>query len=143
MRRREVLTGAGALALAGCAQEQSSDAQVCGNESFNWKMVTTWPPNFPGMGTGVARMVKQIETASGGRLKIKVYAAGELVPAFEVFDTVSRWMLILVSGYEFIQQELMLHSKPLHRLIRWTLLVAQAPDPAVPAAAVHPRRRSR
>jgi TRAP-type mannitol/chloroaromatic compound transport system substrate-binding protein len=53
-------------------------------------MVTTWPPNFPGMGTGVARMVKQIETASRGHLNIHVYAANELVPAMEVFDSVSR-----------------------------------------------------
>jgi TRAP-type mannitol/chloroaromatic compound transport system substrate-binding protein len=90
MRRREILTGAGALALAGCAREQTDPAGSNPAETFNWKMVTTWPPNFPGMGTGVARMVKQIERASGGRLKIKVYAAGELVPAFEVFDTVSR-----------------------------------------------------
>ena len=90
MRRRELLTGASALAVAGCAQEQSQSAQSIGNETFNWKMVTTWPPNFPGMGTGVARLVEQIEIASGGRLKIKVFAAGELVPAFEVFDTVSR-----------------------------------------------------
>jgi len=42
------------------------------------------------MGSGVARMAKQIEQASAGRLKIRVYAAGELVPAMEVFDTVSR-----------------------------------------------------
>ncbi len=92
MKRREVLTGAGALALAGCAAEQ----QDCGSGSgdagrrFTWKMVTTWPPNFPGVGTGILRLVKFIEEASGGRLRIKVYAAGELVPPFEVFDTVSR-----------------------------------------------------
>jgi TRAP-type mannitol/chloroaromatic compound transport system substrate-binding protein len=90
MRRRELLTGAGALALAGCAQEQACDGAATGGETFEWKMVTTWPPNFPGMGTGVARLVEQIEQASGGRLRIRVYAAGELVPAFEVFDTVSR-----------------------------------------------------
>lgn len=90
MRRREILTGAGALAVAGCAQDQNATDNTVANESFEWKMITTWPPNFPGMGTGVMRLAKQIEQASGGRLKIKVFAAGELVPAFEVFDTVSR-----------------------------------------------------
>jgi len=90
MKRRDVLTGAGALALAGCAAKPDCDVAAGDQQTYSWKMVTTWPPNFPGMGTGVARMVQQIERASNGRLKIHVYAAGELVPAMEVFDTVSR-----------------------------------------------------
>jgi TRAP-type mannitol/chloroaromatic compound transport system substrate-binding protein len=52
-------------------------------------MVTTWPPNFPGLGTGVVNLVDFIDRASGGRLKIRIYAGGELVPPFEVLDTVS------------------------------------------------------
>jgi len=89
MKRREVLAGAGALALAGCAAEQPECASGDAGRSYTWKMVTTWPPNFPGLGTGVLRLAKFIEEASGGRLRIKVYAGGELVPPFEVFDTVS------------------------------------------------------
>ncbi len=89
MKRRQVLAGAGALALAGCAGEQQECGSATGGRPYQWKMVTTWPPNFPGLGTGVLRLVKFIEEASNGRLRIKVYAAGELVPAFEVFDTVS------------------------------------------------------
>jgi TRAP-type mannitol/chloroaromatic compound transport system substrate-binding protein len=53
-------------------------------------MVTTWPPNFPGLGTGALKLAEYIEAASGGRLRIKVYAAGELIPAFEVFGAVSQ-----------------------------------------------------
>ena len=90
MKRRDILTGAGALALSSCAAEQSADTPGAEQQSFEWKMVTTWPPGFPGMQTGVQRMVEQIERASGGRLKIRVYASGELVPALEVFDAVSR-----------------------------------------------------
>ena len=37
-------------------------------------------------GSALARL---IEACSAGRLKIKVYGATELVPAFEVFDAVS------------------------------------------------------
>ena len=90
MKRREVLAGAGALALTGCAAEQQECASGEAERSYTWKMVTTWPPNFPGLGTGVLRLAKFIEDASGGRLRIKVYAGGELVPPFEVFDTVLR-----------------------------------------------------
>ncbi len=55
-----------------------------------WKMVTTWPKNFPGVGTGAERLAKLIGELSDGRLTVKVYGAGELVPALEVFDAVSR-----------------------------------------------------
>jgi len=90
MKRRELLTTASAAALAGCAAEQTDCGPGAGPaETFDWKLVTTWPPNFPGLGTGVLRMAEMIRRASAGRLNIKVYAAGELVPAFEVFDTVS------------------------------------------------------
>ena len=91
MKRREVLAGAGALALSGCAADQQAceDGTGPSGQTFTWKMVTTWPPKFPGVGTGVERFVERVEAASNGRLRIKVYAGGELVPPLEVFDTVS------------------------------------------------------
>jgi TRAP-type mannitol/chloroaromatic compound transport system substrate-binding protein len=52
-------------------------------------MVTTWPPNFPGLGTGANTLARYLEEISGGRLSVQVYAAGELIPAFEVFDAVA------------------------------------------------------
>ncbi len=57
---------------------------------FRWKMVTTWPKNFPGLGANANYLAKLIGEMSGGRIKIKVYGAKELVPAFEVFDAVSQ-----------------------------------------------------
>ena len=33
---------------------------------------------------------KKVEAMSAGRLKIKVFGAGQLVPAFEVFDAASK-----------------------------------------------------
>ncbi|RLA24118.1 MAG: ABC transporter substrate-binding protein [Gammaproteobacteria bacterium] len=57
---------------------------------IRWKMVTTWPKNFPGLGANANYLAKLIGEMSGGRIKIKVYGAKELVPAFEVFDAVSQ-----------------------------------------------------
>ncbi len=59
-------------------------------ETIKWKMVTTWPKNFPVLGTGANQLAKLIGEMSGGRIKVKVYGGGELVPALEVFDAVSR-----------------------------------------------------
>jgi len=57
---------------------------------IKWKMVTTWQKNFPVLGTGANQLAKLIGEMSGGRIKVKVYGGGELVPAMEVFDAVSR-----------------------------------------------------
>ncbi|MEE8244571.1 MAG: ABC transporter substrate-binding protein, partial [Pseudomonadales bacterium] len=59
-------------------------------EVFRWKMITTWPKNLPGPGTGAERLAELLRTMSNGRLDIKVYGAGELVGAFEVFDAVAE-----------------------------------------------------
>ena len=91
MKRRDFVAGVGAAgALAACSPEPGSDRPAATAQRFRWNMVTTWPPNFPGLGTGAALLASHIQEMSGGRIQIKVYAAGELVPAFEVFDAVSR-----------------------------------------------------
>ena len=91
VKRRELVTALGAsAALAACARR---DTETPGanrdTEQFQWKMVTTWPPNFPGLGTGASTLARYLTEASGGRLQVQIYAAGELIPAFEVFDAVS------------------------------------------------------
>lgn len=90
MRRRALLYG-GLGALAGCTQSsiemQTADA---GAETHRWRMVTSWPPNFPGFGSSASRLAERIGELSDGRIEIEVFAAGELIPALEVFDAVSR-----------------------------------------------------
>ncbi len=46
-------------------------------------MVTTWPKNFPGLGTGAQRLADRITTMTEGRITVKLFAAGELVGAFD------------------------------------------------------------
>jgi TRAP-type mannitol/chloroaromatic compound transport system substrate-binding protein len=101
LKRREFLQGAGISALAGSSltgcenTEQpavtmsSKPAPAQPQQAIEWKMVTTWPKNFPGLGTGANYLAELIGQMSGGRLKVKVYGAKELVPAFEIFDAVS------------------------------------------------------
>ncbi len=61
-----------------------------GRAKYRWKMVTTWPKNFPGLGTAANHLAKLIGEMSGGRIRVRVFGAKELVPAFEVFDAVAR-----------------------------------------------------
>ena len=59
-------------------------------DTYHWKIVTTWPKNLPGLGAGPENFARLIDEMSGGRLTARVYGAGEMVPAFEVFDAVSQ-----------------------------------------------------
>lgn len=61
-----------------------------GTEHFEWKMITTWPKNFPGLGFAAENFSRYVEEMSDGRLTVRVYGAGEIVPAMEVFDAVSQ-----------------------------------------------------
>ena len=85
MDRRSFLMGTGAVA-AGTTLAAPAIAQ--GRKE--WKMVTTWPKNFPGLGTGAQRAADRITKLTDGRVTVKLFAAGELVPAFESFDAVSN-----------------------------------------------------
>lgn len=59
-------------------------------QKLEWKMVTSWPKNFPGLGMMAQFITTRITQMSDGRLTVKLYGAGELAPALGVFDAVSR-----------------------------------------------------
>ena len=69
--------------------ESSSGPTILSQKRYNWKMVTTWPPNFPVLGEGCNLFAQWVEEMSGGRIHIEVFGGGELVPALEVFEAVS------------------------------------------------------
>ncbi len=113
MERRDFLRKAGlaatgavaaAAGLAGCGQEKKEEAQgpaVQAKKTYEWKMVTTWPPNLPVLQTGAERFAKRVEEATGGQLKIQVFAGGELVPPLGVFDAVSEGTVECGSGASY------------------------------------------
>ncbi|MEM7098876.1 MAG: TRAP transporter substrate-binding protein [Pseudomonadota bacterium] len=81
--------------LGACGQSGSSSGSgtveaVTDSKVYKWKLITTWPKNLPGLGTAPERLAQKLKVMSNGRLDIKVYGAGELVGAFEVFDAVSQ-----------------------------------------------------
>ena len=97
MDRRKFLTtaGAGAAAAATLATPAiSQNKQVV-------RMVTTWPRNFPGLGTGAQRVADRITAASGGRIEVKLFSAGELVPPFESFDAVATGSAEMYHGADY------------------------------------------
>lgn len=100
MQRRNVIkslatgTVAGGAALAASSFPKPAIAQ----QTFRWRMQTTWPKNFPGLGTGAELLARMIREMSDGRLQIEVYGAGEIVPAFETMDAVEGGTLEMGHG---------------------------------------------
>lgn len=76
-------------ASLGKATQQPSSQSLAGQQ-YHWKIVTTWPKNLPGLGSAAENFARFVNEMSAGRLTVTVYGAGEIVPAFEVFDAVSQ-----------------------------------------------------
>ena len=74
-----------ATALVGGLHPKNSLAKT----KIKWKMVTSWPKNFPGLGAGAETLARYINKLSGGSLEVTVFGANELVPPLGVFDFVS------------------------------------------------------
>jgi TRAP-type mannitol/chloroaromatic compound transport system substrate-binding protein len=80
------------FSLLGCGGKDASESGAPAAEPaqvYKWKLVTSWPKNFPGLGKAPETFAAYVNEMSGGRLQVTVYGAGELVPGFEVFNAVA------------------------------------------------------
>lgn len=103
MKRRSFLTGGiGALGVGAASLGLGKPARA--QTSRQLKMVTAWPKNLPGLGTSAERLAKRIGEATDGRITVRVFAAGELVPALEVFDAVVQGTADIYHGAEYYWQ---------------------------------------
>lgn len=90
MKRRSFIKGAALASAAGAAAVASSFPKPAISQGrMEWRMVTSWPKGLPGVGTGAQRLADNITAMSDGRLTVRVFAAGELVPALQCFDAVA------------------------------------------------------
>ncbi len=90
VERRSFLAGAGAVAATGAAVAASNfPAPALAQKRIEAVMVSTWPRDFPGLGTGAQRLAKRISDMSDGRIQVKYFAAKERVGAFASFDEVA------------------------------------------------------
>jgi TRAP-type mannitol/chloroaromatic compound transport system substrate-binding protein len=79
---KRTLTAGAAAGAASLAAPALSQGRI------EWRMVTTWPKNFPGLGVGAENLARRINTMSGGRFTVKVFSAGEMVPPLQALDAV-------------------------------------------------------
>ncbi|MGI9322024.1 MAG: ABC transporter substrate-binding protein, partial [Pseudomonadales bacterium] len=92
----KLLTLASLAWLAACSDDDTGPgtpnaaANAAPQQIYQWRLATTWPKNFPGMGVAPEKLADRVKQMSNGRLIIKVFGAGEIVPALEVFEAVSQ-----------------------------------------------------
>ena len=79
------------LGITSCTNEttDSETVSIDKNKTYNWRLVTSWPKNYPGLGMAPERIADLVDEMSDGQMTITVYGAEEQVPAFGVFDAVS------------------------------------------------------
>ncbi|MDN3652164.1 TRAP transporter substrate-binding protein DctP [Thalassotalea ponticola] len=78
------------VALTACGERGESTQVAQDQQRFKWKLVTSWPKNFPGLGSAPEKFAQHVNKMSNGRLTVEVFGAGQLVPGFEVFDSVAE-----------------------------------------------------
>lgn len=100
MRRRKAISRLAAAAGGAATTSSLLAAPAIAQGRRELKLVTTWPRDLPGLGTGAQRFADRITQGSGGRLRVKLFASGELVPAFDAFDAVSSGVADMYHGAE-------------------------------------------
>ncbi len=90
MKRRDFIKTAGVATGAVAATAASSFPKPALSQNLmEWRMVTTWPKNFPGLGTGAEILAQMITAGTDGRLKVTVHGGG-IFASPERFETLFR-----------------------------------------------------
>jgi TRAP-type mannitol/chloroaromatic compound transport system substrate-binding protein len=69
--------------------ELESSSSAASKENIEITMVSSWPRDFPGLGTGAQRFAKRLTEMTDGRINVNYFATGERVKAFDAFDEVA------------------------------------------------------
>ena len=99
MKRRSFMKNA-AVGTAGVAGATVGAPAISQNRQ-EIVMVTTWPRDFPGLGTGAQRFAQRLTDMTDGRLQVQYFAAGERVKAFDSFDEVASGNAHIYHGAEY------------------------------------------
>src|SRR5262249_43998248 len=86
MKRRQILTSG--LALAGAAVAAPAIAQT--QPSIRWRLTSSFPKSLETIYGGGEFFAERVNKLTDGKFTIRVFAAGDIVPAFQAFDAVKH-----------------------------------------------------
>jgi TRAP-type mannitol/chloroaromatic compound transport system substrate-binding protein len=88
VRRRFLVKGGGVLAAI--AAGGANVPTVIAQPKIQWRMPTTVPTALDIQFGAAQRLAQAVEEMSGGRFRIEVSPAGQIMPAFDCFDAASQ-----------------------------------------------------
>src|SRR5210317_744454 len=89
MKSRDFINKAGLGIATGAVAASALSTPALAQSKKTITIVSTWPRDFPGLGTSAQRLAARITELSKGALTTEYFAAGEKVGAFDVFDEVA------------------------------------------------------
>jgi TRAP-type mannitol/chloroaromatic compound transport system substrate-binding protein len=98
MQRRKFFVKAGGALAAAAAAPVVDAPYVIAQPRFQWRMPTMWPPANDVLLGNAQRFGKMVDELTGGRLKIQVFAGGELMPPTGVFDACAQGTVEAFNG---------------------------------------------
>ena len=72
-----------------------ADAQ----EKIRWKVQATFNTGWPALGDPIARVSKTLDAATDGRIKLKIFEPGKIVPPLEISPSISNGSLPAAYNY--------------------------------------------
>jgi len=100
MKRRDFLKKS-AVGVGGAAAASTIAAPAIAQERIEITMVSTWPRDFPGLGTGAQRFAQRLSDMTDGRMQVEYFAGGERVKPFDSFDEVASGNAQMYHGAEY------------------------------------------
>jgi len=88
--KKTALGTAATSILTSCSEEESQlneNSPVSGPD-INWRITSSFPPSLDMLFGAADLLAERVETLTGGHFKIRVFSAGEIVPALQVMDAV-------------------------------------------------------
>jgi TRAP-type mannitol/chloroaromatic compound transport system substrate-binding protein len=103
MSRRKFLTGATAGVVSSVAAAQAV-AQTPSLPEIRWRCASSFPKSLDTIFGGGEVIAKRVAAITGGKFQIRIFGAGEIVPAFGTVDAVQQGTVECThtAGYYFV-----------------------------------------
>ena len=78
------------VAVASAAAALGASAVVSGQAQVKWRLASSWPKSLDTIYGAADVIAKRVAAATAGKFQIRVFAPGEIVPAFQVAEAVQQ-----------------------------------------------------